>query len=366
MRKWILPAVAVIGLCAGIWMLSKGNPEVKKVKLVAEPAQAPYPSYVAGTGLIESPTTNVAVATNVSGVVREVFVQVGQQVRRGQPLFRLDDMVKQAEMTRQKVAVRQAELKLAKLELGTRPEEVASQQAQVSQARVQLEEARKQLALRTAVLDARAISRDEVLQQESNVRQKEEQLKYAERQLQLLEAGSWKPDVEIARAELEAARTQLRQLEVDLERLLVRAPMDGEILQVNLHPGEFANAAGGGTPPLLMGNTQALHVRAEVDENDAWRVNSKGAAMAYPRGRRDVALPLHFVRIEPYVSSKRNLTGESTERVDTRVLQVLYQFSSPDLKLYVGQQMDVYIQADPLPDPGTSPKKPVIGQGAGL
>jgi len=50
---------------------------------------------------------------------------------------------------------------------------------------------------------------------------------------------------------------------------------------------------------------------------------------------------------------KRSLTGDSTERVDTRVLQVLYRFDRGDLPVYVGQQMDVFVEAPPI---GTLPE----------
>ncbi len=51
------------------------------------------------------------------------------------------------------------------------------------------------------------------------------------------------------------------------------------------------------------------------------------------------------MRIEPYVVPKKSLTGDSTERVDTRVLQVIFSFTRGDLPIFVGQQMDVFIDA---------------------
>jgi hypothetical protein len=58
--------------------------------------------------------------------------------------------------------------------------------------------------------------------------------------------------------------------------------------------------------------------------------------------------PLQYVRTEPYIVPKRSLTGDTAERVDTRVLQLLYGFDRNDLPVYVGQLMDVFIQAPPL------------------
>ena len=66
--------------------------------------------------------------------------------------------------------------------------------------------------------------------------------------------------------------------------------------------------------------------------------------MASIRGNSREQFPLRFVRIEPYVVPKRNLTGDAAERIDTRVLQVLYALpeGSP---VYVGQHMDVFIES---------------------
>jgi HlyD family secretion protein len=82
-----------------------------------------------------------------------------------------------------------------------------------------------------------------------------------------------------------------------------------------------------------------------VDENEAWRVRVAAPAVAYVRGNKEISTPLKFVRFEPYVIPKVSLTGESTERVDTRVLQVIYSFDQKNLPIFVGQQMDVFIDA---------------------
>jgi hypothetical protein len=79
------------------------------------------------------------------------------------------------------------------------------------------------------------------------------------------------------------------------------------------------------TPMLVMGNLDQLHVRVDIDENDAWRFRPNGKAVAYLRGNRDFSTPLTLAYVEPYVVPKRSLTGDSTERVDMRVLQALYQ-----------------------------------------
>jgi HlyD family secretion protein len=95
---------------------------------------------------------------------------------------------------------------------------------------------------------------------------------------------------------------------------------------------------------MVLGGGKQIHIRADVDENDAWRVRPKTEAIAYVRGDAGQVYSLDFVRFEPYVVPKKSLTGDTTERVDTRVLQVIYRVKNQNAPLYVGQQMDVYIE----------------------
>ncbi len=115
-------------------------------------------------------------------------------------------------------------------------------------------------------------------------------------------------------------------------------------LKVKIHPGEFSPAGVTATPLILLGRLKPLHLRVDVDEHEAWRVHSEAKATAAVRGNADLKAPLAFVRFEPFVVPKKSLTGDSTERVDTRVLQVIYRVEGDALPLFVGQQMDVFIE----------------------
>ena len=116
-------------------------------------------------------------------------------------------------------------------------------------------------------------------------------------------------------------------------------------MQLKVRLGEFAPTGVLAQPFILFGGTEPMNVRVNVDENDAWRVRTSADAIGYLRGNNQIRTPLHFVRFEPYVVPKTSLTGDSAERVDTRVLQVIYSFERGKLPIYVGQQMDVYIDA---------------------
>jgi RND family efflux transporter MFP subunit len=273
---------------------------------VAPPGK-PYAQTVAATGILEAQSENVAVGVPVSGLVMEMPVQVNQKVEKGDLLFLIDDRELAAQMVRQEAAV-----EVARAGIGV-------QQANLAKAQDQLDRVK-------SVPDSRALSVDEIRSRESEVSIGKAQLLAAE-------------------AELASALAEVKQTQILKQRLRVTAPRDGVILQVNVRAGEYATNLPN-SPVMVLGDLDTLQVRADVDEQNATRIRPGQAATAYIKGDTKNPIPLAFLRVEPYVIPKVSLTGSSTERVDTRVLQVIYKMERPEeLPVYVGQQVDVYIDA---------------------
>jgi HlyD family secretion protein len=292
-RKYILPLLALAGVGLGIYAAIHSAKTIPPAAPVSDAPQPPYQRFVAGAGLVEASTENIAIGTHIAGIVSKIYVGIGSCVKAGDPLFTIDDRAGRAAIVTLQAAVGVAEADLA-------------------DARYELKLAETLAADKIATIEQRDRSR------------------YA---------------VQKAEAQFAQAQANLKSAETDLERLTVRAPVDGQILQVKVHLGEFAPTGVLGQPLILLGSVSPLHVRVNVDENDAWRVCRGAAAIGYLRGNKDINTPLKFVRFEPYVVPKKSLTGESTERVDTRVLQVIFSFDRGELPIFVGQQMDVFIDA---------------------
>ncbi|MBY0253403.1 MAG: HlyD family secretion protein, partial [Methylobacterium organophilum] len=151
-----------------------------------------------------------------------------------------------------------------------------------------------------------------------------------------------------ARASAAAARAQAQARRVDLDRLTVTAPIAGRIFRIDVRPGEYAPAGAASQPLIAMGEDARLHVRAEFDEADAARLTRSGRAYGTLRGQANRRIPLTLVRIEPQVVEKRALSGGS-ERVDTRVVEAIYSFDPAAAPAYLGQRMDVFVEAAPSP-----------------
>ncbi len=354
-RKYLIPLLAFAGILFAIFSVVRGSKPVPAAPPVSKPARAPFVSYVAGAGIVEASTENISIGTPVGNLVDEIFVKVGDEVRAGDPLFKLRDKVTQAELQEKKAALELARSKLERLRGLPRPEDVPPLEARVREAEASLDDQKNQLRLWESVTDPRAVSQEELSRKKFAVQVAVARLEAARAELSLLKAGAWKQDLQVAGAEVESARAACQQIEADLERRTIRAPVDGEVLQVKIRLGEYAQPGPLATPLMILGSVKDLYVRVDIDENDAWRVKPGARAEASVRGNADLRTPLDFVRLEPLVIPKKSLTGESTERVDTRVLQVLYRFQRRDFPVYVGQQMDVFIEADTLDRPGADP-----------
>lgn len=359
-RKYLLPLIALAGFGFAVWMVIQGNKPIEAAPQAAEPAVTEYQDFVAGAGIVESSSQNIAIGAPVPGLVTSVAVSVSAKVKAGDPLFQIDDRSLKAKLLEQEAALAVSQARLAQLKAGPRPEELPVAEARVVEAQANLGDAKNRLDMLESVSDKRGVSEEEVRQARFASKAADARVRQAQSDLALLKAGAWDQEILVAEAELKAAQAQLEGIQIELERLTVRAPVDGQILQVNLRPGEYAVAGTSQTPLMVLGNTDLLHVRVDVDEHDAWRVQSGAPAEAFVRGNGEMKTTLNFVRFEPYVVPKKSLTGQSLERVDTRVLQVIYAFEPASFPVYVGQQVDVFIKGEPraattAPAPSVTP-----------
>ena len=324
MLKRLSIFLAVAGIIAvTLLVLRLKKPEPAPTPLV-EPSRAPFTDSIGARGIVEGINENVRIAPLLPGLIDQVFVKVGDRIKTGDPLFRQDTRDAEARVANQKA-------------------QVGLLEAKVNEAQVILAD-RQDSFRRTDQLRSKDVSSEDDLQRKY----------YAVRSAETALATTT--------ADLELAKAQLTQANVNLDLLTVRAPRDGDILRVDLRAGEYASVPPSdlNNPSLLLGETRQLQLRADVDEDSASRVTAGAPAVAFIKGMRSDPIPLRFVRIEPYVTTKKSLTGDSTERVDTRVLQVIYQFDHSSIPVYVGQQMDVFIEGKVPQNPQPENDKKIL------
>lgn len=340
-RTLILPGIALAAFLFMIYHLVLSNREPAMQPPPIDPAHSPFGQTVAGAGIVEAKTENISIGTHVPGIVVERAVEVGQKVEAGDLLFRIDDRQLQADLKVKSAQFAAAQSKLHRLQSMPRLEEIPPSEAKVARLRAEFAATRDLLDRTEKLFASRSIGEEELIQRRQKASAAQEALGQAIAEDQLLKKGAWDEDIRVATSEVEQARTLVDQAKTEIARLEVRSPIAGEVLQVNVRAGEYV-----GTPPgqplVVLGNMQALRVRIDIDESDIADYRAGMPARAFLRGSKKTEIPLHFVRIEPFVIPKKSLTRRPGEQVDTRVLQVIYEIQDRKSAVYVGQQLDVF------------------------
>lgn len=308
-----LPIIAVLGILLSALFIVFGMPD----RTIAPPERQPpraagalsNAKRVAGSGVVEPSSEIIDIGTALPGLVTELHTKPGNFVERGQVLFVVDQRAARARLAEAGAAIAEA-------------------RAAIGEARSTRDTAQRQLDLYRAIADPAAVSRSEVIRAEGD-------------------ASAAALRFELATARLAAAQAQAASARTELLRLEVRAPIAGEILAVNIRPGEYVSTTGTNSEPFIrMGETRPLHIRIDVDEDDASRVAQGKPAQVSPRGAAEFRVNAAFVRAEPLVVPKRSLTNSAQERVDVRVLQLIYVLpENARGRFRVGQQVDAFIPA---------------------
>ena len=310
-RWWRVPLalLPVLLLAFATKHVLERTPRDVTVDPAIQPAAVPRPdtARVAGAGVVEPAGELVAIAPGRSGVVVEVAAVTGREVHKGDMLFRLDEREQSDEIEVRAAALRsaQAAARLAEAELRSR---------------------RDSLDIYASLGDARFVVREK-LQERTNA---------------MLEAQARR---DLAQARVSEAEAGVLLARRQRELLTVRSPIDATVLQVRIRVGEFATATRASEPLVVLGRTKPLHVRIDIDEADAQRLVIGSQANIVARGAAGRSVGAAFVRVEPLLVPKRSLTNAADERIDTRVMQVIFALPQDVKDFFVGQQVDAFLPA---------------------
>jgi HlyD family secretion protein len=360
MRNRIIIGLSVAGLLAGLVAAYVFGIAHKAQPPVFAPVSNPYASAIYADGIVESEQSggsNINIYPEVPGPVAKVLVHEGQQVAAGAVLLTLDDAVQRATTEQLRLQADAALALLNELRAQPRKETLAIAKAQVELAESNLKVARDQFGKRKSSydIDPKSISKDVVDTAADAVSQAAAALDVARTQYDLTKAGAWAYDIQNQERQYESLRQSYEAAEALLQKYTLRAQVDGVVLAVNATPGSYVSQQGaydtytqGNDPLLVMGAAQDfLDVRCYVDEILVSRLPAAPHIQAQMSLRgSDAKVALEFVRVQPYVTPKIELSDQRQERVDLRVLPVIFRFKrDPAVAVYPGQLVDVFIGA---------------------
>jgi len=287
-----LIVLSIIGITVGVAVIFYDERPTESQTLPIPELTPPYKNFIAGTGIVESSSKNIQIGSLVSGVISQVNVESGERIKKGELLFTLNKKMITAKITAQQADIALANTKLKK----------AQDQFQI------IENFKK--------ISPNMVKKTEYTTAKDNVAQ--------------------------AVADLRVAKSKLKVLQQQLTLYAIYSPIDGKVLESKLSIGKYFPK---NSTLLTIGSNQH-NLRVDINEYDVYKFTPNTNAVAFVRGHPKLKIPLKYLYTMPYVVPKKNLTGLSTERTDTRVLQVLYALPKKvDFPLFVGQQLDVFIQS---------------------
>lgn len=360
MRNKVIFAAAGVGFLLALVSAFIFGRQPKPQPPVFQPTANPYTHGIYSEGMIESSQAqgeNINIYPEVTGPITAVWVAEGQKVHKGDPLVAIDDSVQRAVADQLQAQAQAALAMLHELRAQPRPEALAVSRAQLENARASLRNARQQLEKErhSYDMDAQSVSRNDLDNALNAERIAATNFAVYQKQYALTRAGAWVYDIQNQERTYLALTQSHRSAAALLAKYTIRAPCDGIVLAVQATAGSYVSPQGayneyteGFEPLILMATAQGhLEVRAYIDEILVHELPD-GAhmhAQMFIRGTSE-SVPLTFVRIQPYISPKIELSDQRQELVDVRVLPIIFRFDDlQELHVYPGELVDVYVQA---------------------
>ncbi|HVL58284.1 MAG TPA: HlyD family efflux transporter periplasmic adaptor subunit [Burkholderiaceae bacterium] len=224
--------------------------------------RGPLVATVAASGTL-APTVLVQVGSQVSGQLREVLADFNDEVRAGQVIARLDP-----ESFEYRVRQAQSDVEAARAQVGVQQATVVARRAEEARAQVNLAEAVRDLERKRSLVEKNFIAPAERERADALVRTTQQELASARAQVALAEA-----QVRSAEAIVRQRDAQLASSRVDLDRTVIRAPVDGVVIKRSVQPGQTV-AASLQAPELFViaQNLRDMQVEVSVDEAEVSRV----------------------------------------------------------------------------------------------
>ncbi|MEZ4302621.1 MAG: efflux RND transporter periplasmic adaptor subunit, partial [Polyangiaceae bacterium] len=277
----------------------------------------------------------------VSGRIERIAVKEGDRVEKGAVLVELSSEVERAALAAAEADVAAAKADLARALRGQRVEDVEAASAEAAAAKSRAELSASLLTRTEELAQKGAASSEELDRARATAATDAASFRAADARRKREARGTRSEDIAAARARADAAAARAEQAKATVERLTIRAPIDGEVLRVTYRAGEHYTPQGDAL--LLLGDTRKLRVRMDIDERDIAKVKLGASAViladAYP-GRRFEG---NVVEIGRRMGRKNVRTDEPTERVDTKILEVVIDLA-PAPELLPGLRVMSYLR----------------------
>ena len=343
----LIAASAILALCVIAYSPAGGTQASANsiVSLAASYGAKAAEDFVvlASPGRIEGQTDNVEVGAAMDGRIESLHVKEGQRVTRGQVLAELDcrDIRSTLPLAESEAeSLRQVRTRLLR---GSRAEEREAAAQRTARAKTVTAHASAQLERQRQLFEAQTVSRSafDDTRRDASVAESEYQL--ALRDEARVNAEPLLEEVAKADADFEAANKRIAIAEEKLAKCVIRAPISGTVLRINLHPSEsFALVSP--RPILTMADISGRRVRAEVDERDVSQIHKGQRVVVSSDAYAGKTFTGTVTHVASVMGRKSVITGDPTDKNDRDVLEVTAQLEPAAEVLPVGLRATVHFQ----------------------
>lgn len=352
MKQWIshggmlglvaLGAVIVMSTFAP-YPTSPNRKDIAKAQRQETPSVKRESGKISGLGVIEPKVPESKLAPGVGGRLAKVFVAEGDQVKAGQELAHLENDAERANVKVAEAELAAAQARFARSKRGMRPEEIEAVSAELESAEARSALSQGVFERLTSAETGGGVSRDELERARQDALAARAQALSVEARKRAAGSGR-REDIQLALAETHAAEARLALAKANLERTVVRAPLDGTILEVHYRVGEYvqpssAGAAAPAEPLLVMGDLSEIHARIDIDERDIGQVHVGQAAWVELNGYPGKKFNGTVVEVAKRMGRKNIRSDEPTERIDTKILEVVLKLNPEAQALMVGSRV---------------------------
>jgi HlyD family secretion protein len=286
--RWILIGVSLFVLLgASRFIYGKLN-EATEVEMIRVPA----PSTESGgegnvilnaTGYIIA-AHRIELASKVVGKVSWIGVEKGDHVRQGQILVRLEDDEYQAHLLEAQGQLENLKAKLAQNVNGSRPEEIAKAKADLEQGRADMEDARVTLTRTKDLADQGVLAKQALDDAKAKYDNAAAKVLSLDRAYELVRLGPRKEETDALRAQVKQLEGTLAYAQSQEDNTVIKAPIDGTILERNVEKGEFVTTGfvgdkGAKGYVVSMANLNDLQVELDINQSDFAKLGPKQLGM---------------------------------------------------------------------------------------
>jgi HlyD family secretion protein len=355
--RWIVAGVAIfalLGLARFIYgkMNAATEVEIVRVHAAAPVANGGGAVILNATGYIIA-AHKIELAAKVVGKVSSINVEKGDKVKAGQVLVRLEDDEYRARLLESQGQLETLKARLAQAEHGSRPEEIAKAKADVEQAIADRENSRVTLDRARGLVQEKVMAKQTLDDAQARYDGAAAKVASLERAFDLVKLGPRKEEIDALRAQVSQAQGTLNYAQVQLDNTVIRAPIDGTILERNVEKGEFVTTGfvgdkGAKGYVVSIADLHDLEVELDINQNDFAKLTATQPGVvttdAYPDRK--------------YQGVIHEISPEANRQKAT--VQVKVKVMNPDSYLRPEMNASVAFYSNEKPSEGQAESKPIV------